>query len=390
MSGTVAHVLPANGGAGRRIYLREIQAAEGTAATLSDADYGAALSFGVTPAHTSVPRRTVSPEQAGNRPLSTMNHAKVAAQVEIIPRTISSANDSDAPSCDAELRMGGWARTSDSTDKTHTYVLVTAPSEVGTVAEVQLNADNTRYVTVQAQDVRCSSVIEGRAGEEITVTLDGLGPLSSPSSGTAPRPATGSAWSGTLTDPTGQPMVLEGCTIKVWDPAAGEMYAGGSLASPGTAGDLLAFRLDATRAISARTGASAAQGIHGALGSPAGATLTLELEANAADVFSLHTKKASNTPLFFSVRGTQRGTTNTMTLVCWFAITDLDETAVSDSRYIASITASLLYPPDVSDNSPTAGSSPTQAIGAATNYGLPLMPSTTLPKGLAFLQFATP
>lgn len=390
MSGTVAHVLPANGGAGRRVYLREIQAAEGTAATLSDADYGGALSFGVTPAHTSAPRRTVSPEQPGNRPLSTLNHATFAAQVEMIPRTISSADDTDAPSCDAELRCGGWARTSDITDKTHTYALATAPSEVMTVAEVQINAGNTRYVTVQAQDVRASSVIEGRAGEEITVTLDGLGALSSPSSGSAPRPATGSAWSGTLVDPTGQPLILEGATVKVWDPAAGEMYAGGSLASPGTAGDLLSFRLDGARAIAARTGASAAQGIHGALPSSQGATLALELEANAADVFSLQAKKATNAPLFFSCRVPQRGSSNTWTLVCWFAITDLDETQISDSRYIAAITATLLYPPDVSDNSPTAGSSPTQAIGATTNYGLPLMPSTTLPKALAYMQFATP
>lgn len=390
MSGTSTHVLPANGGAGRRIYLREIQDAEGTAATLTADDYLPALAFAVTPAHTSVPRRTVSPEQPGNRPLSTLGHAAFSAQVEIVPRTITSANDADAPSCDAELRMGGWARTSDGTDKTHTYVLITAPSECATVAEVQLNADNSRYVTVQAQDVRASSIIEGRAGGEITVTLAGLGPLSTPSSGTDPRPATGSAWSGTLTDPTGEPLVLEGATVKIWNPATSEMYAGGDLATPGTAGDLLSFRLDAVRAVAPRTGASAAQGIHGALPNANGATLALELEANAADVFSLHAAKANATPLFFSVRATQRGSSNTMTLVCWFAITDLDETAVSDSRYVASITATLLYPPDVSDNSPSAGSSPTQAIGAATNYGLPLMPSTTLPKGLAFLQIATP
>jgi hypothetical protein len=390
MSGSVAHIMPANGGAGRTVYLREVQGAEGTAATLTAADYAPALAVALTPASTMVTRRTVSPEQPGNRPIDTMIHATYSAQMEVVPRTISAADGSDCPVCDPELRAGGWARTADGTDKTYTYVLQTAPSEVLTAQIVQINAGNTRYIQTAAQDVRGSATIEARAGETIKVAIEGLGPLTSPSSVTNPSPATGSAWSGTLTDPTGEPLVFEGARTYIYDPADATLYGGGSLSSPDTAGDVLYFKIDPTRAVTARTGASAAGGIHGALPNATGATITIEVELTAGDVFTLQAKKVAATPLYFFARVTQRGTSNTMTVLCWFCITALDETTVADSRFVASITGTLLYPPDVSDNSPPAGTSPTQAIGAASNYGLPLMPSTTLPKGLAFIQFATP
>lgn len=390
MSGSVAHIMPANGGAGRTVYLREVQGAEGTAATLTAADYAPALAVALTPASTMVTRRTVSPEQPGNRPIDTMIHATYSAQMEVVPRTISAADGSDCPVCDPELRAGGWARTADSTDKTYTYVLQTAPSEVLSVQIVQINAGNTRYIQTAAQDVRGSTTIEARAGETIKVAIEGLGPLTSPSSVTNPSPATGSAWSGTLTDPTGDPLVFEGARTYIYDPADATLYGGGSLSSPDTAGDVLYFKIDPTRAVTARTGASAAGGIHGALPNATGATITIEVELTAGDVFTLQAKKVAATPLYFYARVTQRGTSNTMTVLCWFCITALSETEVVDSRFVASITGTLLYPPDVSDNSPAAGTSPTQAIGAASNYGLPLMPSTTLPKGLAFIQFATP
>lgn len=390
MSGTTAHILPANGGAGRTIALAEVQGAEGTAATLTAADAQALLSFTVTPAHTSVPRRHVSPEQPGTPPISTMAHATVAAQSEMIIRDVSAADGSDAPFFDWLLRCGGWDRTADSTDKTYTYVLITAPSEVATLAQIQLNAGNTRYLTTQVQDVRGSTRISAEAGKLWLIDLEGLGVLSSPSSASDPRSATGSAWSGTITYPTQAPIVLEGCTIRLYDPATATLYGGGTLGSPGTAGDLLSFTLDTQRQVAPRVGASASSGIHGALPNVNGGTLSVVMEATANNALNPFALRNSASPLYFLARATQRGTSNTVTLLCWFFPETIEDTEVSDAIYTMTISGPLLYPPDVSDNSPPAGTSPTQAIGAASNYGLPLMPTATLPKGLAFLQIATP
>ena len=390
MSGTTTHILPANGGAGRMIALAEVQSSEGTAATLTAADAQALLSFAVTPAHTSVSRRYVSPEQPGTPPISTMAHATVTAQAEVIVRDVSAADGSDAPFCDWLLRCGGWDRTADSTDKTYTYVLTTAPSEVATVAQIQLNAGNTRYLTTQVQDVRGSTRISAQAGSPWLIDLEGLGVLSSPSSASDPRAATGSAWSGTITYPTQVPLVLEGSTIKIYDPAGATLYGGGSLGTPGTAGDLLSFALDTQRQIAPRVGASASSGIHGALPNVNGGTMEVVLEATADNALDILALRHSGKPLYVEIRGTQRGTSNTATLLCWFFPENIDDTQVADAIYTMTISGPLLYPPDVSDNSPPAGTSPTQAIGAASNYGLPLMPTATLPKGLAFLQIATP
>jgi len=389
MSGTIAHILPANGGAGRNLALCEVQGTEGAAATLTDADAQALLAFAVTPAHESVPRRLVSPEQPGTPPISTMAHATVTAQSEIILRDVSAANGSDAPFCDWLLRCGGWSRTADAGTKSYTYVLVTAPSEVATVAQIQINAGNTRYLTTQAQDVRGSTTISAEAGRPWLLDLSGLGVLSSPSSASDPRSATGSAWSGTIAYPEGAPLVLEGTTIRLYDPASSTLYGGGSLASPGTAGDLLSFNLDTQRQVTARKGASASSGIHGALGNINGGTLEVVMEATADNALDIYALRASGKPLYFFARATQRGTSNTATLLCWFFPEEIDDTQVADALYTMTISGPLLYTPDVSDNSPTAGASPTQALAAATSYGLPLAPAG-LPRGLAVLQIATP
>lgn len=389
MSGTTTHIMPANGGSGRRVALAEVQGAEGTAATLTAADAQALLSFSITPAHTSVPRPHVSPEQPGTPPVSTRAHATVTAQSEVILRDVSAADGTDAPYCDWMLRCGGWARVADAGTKSYTYVLVTAPSEVATLAEQQLNATNSRYLTTQVQDVRGSTRISARAGEEWLIDLDGLGVLSSPSSASDPRAATGSAWSGTLTYPTGAPLILEGATVKVYDPASATLYGGGDLATPGTAGDLLSFTLDTLRQIAPRVGASASSAIHGALPNVGGARLEVVLEATADNALDILALRHSAKPLFVFIRGTQRGTSNTCTLLAWMAIEDVDDTQVADAIYTMTIAGPLLYPPDVSNNNPPAGTSPTQALGTATSYGLPLLPSG-LPRGLAVLQIATP
>jgi hypothetical protein len=389
MSGTVAHIMPANGGAGRNVALAEIQGTEGTAATLTAADAQALLAFAVTPAHTSVPRPHVAPEQPGSPPISTRAHATVTAQAEMIVRDVSAADGSDAPYFDWLLRCGGWGRVADAGSKSYTYVLQTAPSEVATVAQQQLNAGNTRYLTTQAQDVRGSVRISAQAGGLWLIDFAGLGVLSSPSSASDPRSATGSAWSGTLTYPAGAPMVLEGCTVRLYDPASATLYGGGSLASPGTAGDLLSFSLDSLRQVAPRVGASASSAIHGALPNVGGGTLEVVMEATADNALDILALRASGSPLYFFVRGTQRGTSNTVTLLCWFSPQDIDDTQIADALYTMTIRGPLLWTPDVSDNSPTAGSSPTQALASATNYGLPLAPSG-LPRGLAVLQVATP
>ena len=389
MSGTTAHILPANGGAGRTIALAEVQGTEGTAATLTAADAQALLSFSVTPAHTSVPRRHVAPEQPGSPPVSTMAHATVAAQSEMIVRDVSAADGSDAPYFDWLLRCGGWGRVADSGTKSYTYVLQTAPSEVATLAQIQLNAGNTRYLTTQVQDVRGSTIISAEAGKPWLIDLAGLGVLSSPSSASDPRAATGSAWSGTITYPTGAPLILEGCTVRLYDPASATLYGGGTLGTPGTAGDLLSFSLDAQRQVAPRVGASASSGIHGALPNVNGGTLEVVMEATADNALDILALRHSGKPLYFFVQGTQRGTSNTVTLLCWFAIDAVSDTEVADALYTMTISGPLLWTPDVADNSPPAGTSPTQTLAAATNYGLPLAPSG-LPRGLAVLQIATP
>lgn len=389
-----SQLMTTNGGAGRRFLRAKIQASEGTPETLADTDLLTVVEGSLTPEHTPVRLSVVAPEQAGTLGVSTQGHMTVTLKSRIQGRTITSANDADAPEGDKILRCGGYTRISESSpSKTHTYFLTSNQSEVLTIDETRINANNTDYLRLGAAEVRGSAVISANVntdGGVVYIDLQGLGPYGDPSTATEPIEKAGNAWSGTLVYDKNQPFILQGSTVQIYDPASGTLYGGGSLASPGTDGQLLAFVLDPKRAPAARTTASASGGIVGAVAGIEGASLSLSVEGLADDHLALQSLKASGSPLFFRVVIPQRGTSNTMTLLTWAYIEGLNQSEAAQNRYVYQMAMNCVWPPDAADNNPTAGSSPTQLIKAATNYGIPVLPGGTLPPAIAWIQFRTP
>lgn len=378
-------ILSVNGGLGRRIAALEVEGTEGSAEA-SPVNV-AVEELKVTPQATYTPVNVVSPEQPGHRGVSTLNHHVVSIASHWYTTTVSAADGTDAPQAGKILQGSGWNRTGDATDKTYTFVLTSAQESTLTVREVQENANNTRYITTEAVGVRGNTKISARAGEPVRLAFDGMGTIGGAGGAASPREATGSAWSGTINFPTTLPLIFDGATIQIYDIDNTTLYSGGSLGSPGTDLMVLGFEFDSKRNPALRTGASATRGVQGVTLNPGTAQLVLDLEYSANKNINLSALQASTAPVMVRIRIPSRDlATDVWTLLCWGVISALDDTQVADNRYVAKVTLDVVYPPDVSDNSPPAGTSPTQAIGAATNYGLPLMPTATLPKGNAWIQ----
>lgn len=384
---TVASLFTANGGDGRRIVMAKVQGAEGTIDALTPGTDEKLYDAGtmLKPIRESLSPNIVSPSYPGSRAYTTNEHVEVTVKSRVFGTAIVSADSTDYWHPHELLIASGWELTSDSTDKTHTYVLTANQGGVLSMQQYMLNANNTATRNIHAGDIRGNCVISARYGKEWMCDFTGLGRNNDPST---IRTYDANPWSTVGANlPSGLPFMLRGSSIYVYDQAGAALYAGGSLSSPGTAGGLLEFTLNPGRKVIARGTGSATSGIDGALAELENVTLDLKLEVNSND---LHVWQSQSKALQFRIRTPQPGASgNTATILCYGYITEVADDSLDEGRYIASVKIKLAWPADPSDNAPTAGQNPLSPWKTATNQGVPLMPTSTLPVGIAVIQFAT-
>jgi len=378
----------ANGGNGRRVILAAVQTTEGTAETLDPAtDYKAYLTCAVKPAREVYERRIVSPEQHGYPSENIDERVDLEVVAEIVPQTIGPADDTDRPFPHEMLVSSGWNLTSEVASKTHTYVLTSDQEGLLTLGEYLINAQNTATRLTELYNARGDFELSTTDEGSLQYRWTGMGLNSTP---TAPRTIDLNPWADALNNLPGatlRPLQRKGQTVRIYDQAGTTLYGGGSLASPGTAGALLSWSLKGQRNPVARKTVSATSGIQGVMLNPGGASLEMVLEVNDID---LATWCVANKMIQVRITIPQPSLSdNTATLVCWGQIVDLDDTQITDGRYVAAVTLQCVYPPDLPGNSPQAGQQPLQDWTTTTNQGVPVIPVAGLPKGLVALQFKT-
>lgn len=391
MTVDVTHAYSANGGEGRRVLATQVQGTEGTAATLDAAadvklyDAGSRL----TPKRESLSPSVVSPEQPGTITYSTGEHVMVDLTSRIFPRTITSANSADRPDPHDLFVASGAELISDATDKAHTYVWGSNQGDVLTAWEYRLNANNTKNQLLEAFDVRGNLQISGTYGKELVASFSGLGKNVDESAIRTLDENPYAAAVNSFPAAARLPLLLKGATILVYDQVGTTLYGGGSLSTPGSAGDLRAFTWNANRGTAARGGASASSGIHGAMHNHGRQTLQLKLEVN--DI-RLHAWQAATKALQVRIRIPQPGASgNTCTILAYGTITNVVDNEIEDNLYIATVDLALAYPIDHADGNPAIGANPFQRFTTTTNQGVPLMPSSpaVIPYGVFLMQFAT-
>jgi hypothetical protein len=384
-----SHVFSANGGDGRRIFLAKVQSAEGTIDTLTAGTHEKLYEAGsvLRPMRETLSPSVVSPSNQGAAVYTTNEHLEVEITSRIIPATISSADSTDLPHPHELLLTSGWELVSDSTDKTHSYVLTANQGSVLSAKQVIINANNTANRSTHGGDIRGSVIIRAEYGKEWMIEYKGLGRNNDPA---AVRAYDANPWTtvgANLPAAARLPVLAKGSTLYLYDQAGAALYAGGSLGTPGTAGELLGFTFDSVRVPVRRGGMSATSGIHGAILEQGRPTLELRLEVNAND---LHYWQTLSKALQFRIKSPQQGASgNTVTLLAYGFISEVQDDEIDEGRYVATVKINCAWPADVSDGSPAIGANPLQPWTTASNQGVPLMPTTTLPVGMALLQFAT-
>lgn len=378
-----------NQGNGRRIIRCAAQATPGTAEDLSGGGAKTlyATEFSIDPQREVIERRYISPEQHGIPSIVTGESVAVSFTSDIVLQTITSANSSDLPINLHEALVGsGWELTSDNTDDTHTYVLTSGQGTELTFRQYMLNVDNTKHRIKQAYNVRGDLTISGDAGGLVQLQYDGVGANSYNLVETLEE----SAYAGTVTFPsaTQQPLILKNATVQIYNIDEDLLYDGGTLGSPGSDGFLKSFTLNCNRNPALRKNASASDGVSGSYLDPDRPTLDLVVEMNDLVIDQFQKNRDA-----FEIRLTipQPGNNNnTMTLVCFAHLDgELSPVEVGDGIYNVTLPFLLSYPADVADNSPEAGQNPWQAWTTASNRGVPLLPTSTLPKGICVIQCRT-
>jgi hypothetical protein len=368
----------------RRVLLGKVEVAEGTDPTPDATNARTYEALTLTLDADQYARAAVSPQQPGYLPLATAYRATEAATALVTMRAISSANDGDAPHCDLDLRTTGWTRVSENSTDTHTYVLGSGQGETMTLYHIRNNdvaSNSQRTICVGG---RGGGRLMAAAGEPWKLEVERLYQISG-----TPRAPQGSAYTTAINFDAEQPVCLESAQVRIYDIAAAALYAGGSLSAQGSDGQLKSFSLDFARGQTHRRRAQPSYGVAGGQLAPAQPTLELVLDVNDYTRVNLQTARLTNAPLEILIQCAQRGTAaNTATLLCYGAVVELNDEEIADGLYEATVTLALLYPPDVSDNSPAAGISPTQVATTDTNRGLPVIP-IGLVTGLAYLQFKT-
>lgn len=379
-----------NQGKGRRIIRIGAQATPGAAEDLTGLNAKAAYvtDFSINPQREVIERRLISPEQHGIPSIVTSESVAVSMTGDIVLQNITSANASDLPigGFHEALVGSGWELTSDNTDDTHTYVLSSGQGTELTFRQYMLNVDNSKYRIKQAYNVRGDLSISANAGEVVTYTFDGLGQNSI----NAVETLVEEAYAGSITFPsaTQQPLVLKNCTVQIYNIDEDLVYDGGTLGTPETDGNFLGFTFNANRNPALRKNANATDAISGAYLDPDRPSLDVVVEMNDLIIDQFQKNRDA-----FEIRITipQPGNNNnTMTLVCYAHLDgELAEAEVGDGIYNVTLPFLLSYPPNVAGNSPEAGTNPWQAWGTASNRGVPLLPASTLPIGLAVIQIRT-
>jgi hypothetical protein len=368
----------------RRVILSKIEVTEGTDPTPAAANARTYEEHSFTDLADASDRKAVSPEQAGYLPFATVLRGVETFTALVTMQTISAADATDAPHVGLDLQTTGWTLVSENSSDTHTYVLGSGQGSTQTIYSIRNNDAKTNSQRTIGLGGRGGGSLMAEAGQPWKVEGERFYQISG-----APRAPQGSAYTTAISLDDEQPIVLESATVRIYDIAAAELYTSGDLASPGGDGDLHSFRLDFNRGQTHKRRARGAYGVLGGQLSPAQPTLNLVLDVNDYTRVNLHTARTNNAALEILIQCAQRGNSaNTATLLCYGAITELTDEELADGVYTANLTLALLYPPDVSDNSPAPGISPTQVATTGTNRGLPVIPSG-LVTGLAYLQFKT-
>jgi hypothetical protein len=368
----------------RRVIKAKIEATEGTDSSPDASNARTYEEHSFTDLTDTYERKAVSPQQAGYLPLATVLRGVETFTALVTMQTITSANAADAPHVGLDLQTTGWTLVSENSSDTHTYVLGSGQGSTQTIYAIRNNDALTNSQRTIGLGGRGGGALMAEAGQPWKVEGERLYQIS----GVARSPQ-GSAYTTAISLDDEQPIALESAVVRIYDIAGAALYTAGDLAAPGGDGDLHSFRLDFNRGQTHKRRARGAYGVLGGQLNPAQPTLNLVLDVNNYTRVNLHTARLNNTPLEILIQCAQRGASaNTATLLCYGAITEINDEELSDGVYTANITLALLYPPDVSDNSPAPGISPTQVATAGTNRGLPVIPSG-LVTGLAYLQFKT-
>jgi hypothetical protein len=377
-----------NQGKGQRIIRWGVQATPDTAEDLSGASANTAYvtDCELTPKREIIERRLISPKTHGIPSIVSGEYMEVSATGDIVPRTITSANASDLPINAHEMLSGsGWSLTSDSTDKTHTYVLDGQGKQL-TVRQIMLNIDNSVHRIKEAHNVRGDLTISGEAGSVITMSYDGLGA----NTYNLVETVTGSAYTGNVVFPSAsqQPLILKNATVQLYNIDEDILYDGGTLGSPGSDGFLKSFTLSCNTNPTLRKNAIASDGVSGSYLDPDRPSLELKVEMNDL-VVDRFQKNRDAWEIFIKIP--QPGAnSNSMSIICYAHLDgELGLAEVGDGIYVVTLPFLLSYPADVADNSPEAGTNPFQAWTTASNRGVPVLPASTLPTGLCAIQFRT-
>jgi hypothetical protein len=367
----------------RPVILLEIEVTEGTDPTPAAANAQTYQEHRLEIVSTAYDRRAVSPQQLGYLPLDTLAHLRETFTRVVTMRTVASADDTDAPSCDIDLRCAGWTRVSEGASAdVHTYVLGSGQGETCTLYHYRNNDALTDSQRTIGLGGRGQVTLSAEAGQPWMIEGERLYTLS----GTARAPQ-GSAYTTAIAFDGAAPVVLEAASVRLYAITDTALYGGGSLGSLGVDGALHSFRLNTNRRPSPRLRANGANGVAGAQLDPDRATLELVLDVNDYSRINLQTARRLGTPLEVYIQCAQRGASgNTLGLLCYGAVVEINDSDYADGVGTATVTLALLYPPDVSDNDPAPGISPTQVATTTTNRGLPVIPSG-LVTGLAYLQF---
>lgn len=383
------HLFTANGGDGRRIFLAKVQSIEGTIDSLTAGTHEKLYEAGsmLKPVRETLTPDVVSPSNQGSAVWTTNEHVEVEITSRIFPTTISSADSSDVPHPNELLVTAGWELVSDSTDKTHSYVLTSNQGSVLSAALVKINANNTGNRSIHAGDIRGSVIISARYGQPWTINYKGIGRNNDPTYIRSYDPNPYTTVPANLPSSDYPPLMMRGSTLYLYDQLDWLLYAGGTLDTPGTRGDLLEFSFDSNRVPVARGGASATSGIHGAILEQGRPTLDLTLECNSNDLHYWHSLSKG---LQFRIKSPQpQASGNTATLLTFGFITEISDDEIDEGRYVAKVKIACGWPADVSNPLSKIGSNPLSPWTTAGAQGVPLMPATTLPVGMALLQFAT-
>lgn len=332
-------------------------------------------------------RKIINPFGPGFRHSIGLVEADFSAVQTIQLDAIPTGDATDVPSHDLAARISGWTRTSNATDKTHTYWLIREEVETATVKFLQAFDGADDYNITELLGCMSDFELSMEPGEPWLYALVNGFAVSQPAS--AMFAEGGAALTTTYAHDDEGDVRAESNTVHLYVPSTGVLYGGGSLGTPTQSVDVAGYSLRGNRGVTQQKTIGGAFGVKrnrpSAVDRP---STSFQLEQTGYGDLNPFQLLLDGVVFYLGIDTVSPTDADVVMRVGhYLQFTDVSDGGDVDGRRVWDCEADVIFPADVDDNTPAAGASPSQIWRAATGLGLFNDTSITAPSGaLVFMQ----